>query len=106
MGYIHFDLNNGEADSFDCGLLGTMILKNFDSSVRGFTFGGSGVLVKSGEMLVLPCTGETIIQATACNPGTCYATGMDRDLPVSQFLMGGAGLICGLLIAWAFMKSL
>ena len=106
MAYTHFDLNSGETEFFECGLMGNVILKNFDGANRIFAFGGSGLVVKSKEMLVLPCNGETSLQAISCNPGTCFATGMDRDLPVHELLMGAAGLFCALLIAWAFMKSL
>jgi|SRR5262245_43695480 len=106
MAYTTFTLSSGEPESADCGFLGEVVLLNYDSVARFFIMGGGGIRMESNGVSRFSCSGDTVLQALACNPDTCFAQVLDRDLPVQSALMGLGGLLCGLLIAWAFMKSL
>ena len=104
--YDSADLTDGLVHVLDCGTWAEARLVSWaGSGVNAIQMGGFTYPVAAGEVQRLSCSVETEFQAV-CGADECYASITQINLPVSQFLMGGAGLVCALLVAWAFIKSL
>ena len=105
--YTFADLSDGLVHVLDCGSMGEARLVNWaGSGTAAIKMGDFFYPVPAGGLQAVACSGETEFSQSGCGAEECYAAVTAKDLPVHDFLMGGAGLICGLLLAWAFMKSL
>jgi hypothetical protein len=91
----------------DCGVLSSAWIRQAhatDSVV--YTWDGQTARLLAGEQSNFFCSGEHEYVFTLGTDAIEFGLFSTLELPYQPFLMGLGGLLCGLLIAWAFMKSL
>lgn len=88
----------------DCGLGGLLLLSNTTGSEVSVTVQGITFYVGSHQVLAIPCNG-TITTDLGSAVSWVLMAGY-QDLFTQNLLLGLAGILCGSMIAWVFMKGI
>lgn len=91
--------------NFDCGVLSTLRVVNANPTyVEWASLDGTGLILLPSTNYVQLCSGAHTLRG-GVDPSSLYAQIMEISLPYTEVLLGLTGIVCGLLIAWAFNRS-